>query len=143
VRERRAASAAFLAAALVSCSGPGDGLVSSGSWTFPKEFRFGLPMRVTENGVATPDGSVRAKCIVSHLKELQKAIEDGYDATGYLHWSLIDNFEWLDGFDQRFGLYTANYSNHERTMNEGGEVFREVATDRSLSPDLVARYRVE
>lgn len=105
--------------------------------------RYGLPMMVTENGVATPDGTFRARYIISHLRELLRAIRDGYDVRGYLHWSLIDNFEWVEGFKQRFGLYTVDYATFERQLNEGGEVFGRIASERAIPDDLFTQYGID
>lgn len=62
------------------------------------------PIYVTENGLADSKDEKREKFIVDHLYYLHKAIEQGADVKGYLHWSLIDNFEWGYGFKPRFGL---------------------------------------
>ena len=51
---------------------------------------------VTENGMADQDGRLRAKFIVSHLRQLQRAMEEGARIIGYLHWSLLDNYEWQE-----------------------------------------------
>ena len=51
----------------------------------------------------------------SHLLEIQKAIDDGVDCMGYFAWSLMDNFEWAQGFSQRFGLVWVDFESLERT----------------------------
>jgi beta-glucosidase len=64
----------------------------------------GLPVLVTENGVATSDDGQRLRYLQSHLGELLAALQDGVDVRGYLHWSAFDNFEWNHGYAPTFGL---------------------------------------
>jgi beta-glucosidase len=64
----------------------------------------GLPIYVTENGIATDDDSQRVRYLASHLAELKAAMADGVDVRGYLHWSAFDNFEWNHGYAPTFGL---------------------------------------
>lgn len=66
--------------------------------------RYGLPLMITENGIATRDDTQRISYIRTHLKALQKALSEGVPVMGYLHWSLLDNFEWAEGFTKKFGL---------------------------------------
>jgi beta-glucosidase len=66
--------------------------------------RFGKPIVITENGIADRDDSHRAAYIESHLRQLHLALQDGVPVEGYFHWSLLDNFEWNEGFEMKFGL---------------------------------------
>ena len=63
-----------------------------------------LPIIVTENGLADHDDNVRPGFLLHHLQAVHRAIAEGIPVMGYLHWSLIDNFEWTEGFSPRFGL---------------------------------------
>lgn len=65
---------------------------------------YGKPIYITENGLADAKDTRREKFIMDHLYHIHKAINQGADVRGYLHWSLIDNFEWQEGFWPRFGL---------------------------------------
>lgn len=76
---------------------------------------YGLPLYVTENGIADAHDSLRPHYLMTHLREVARAIERGLDIRGYYHWSLLDNFEWIKGFGPRFGLYRVNYETFERT----------------------------
>ena len=85
-----------------------------GTEIYPEGFRdvlaiaggYGLPVYITENGLADADDDQRRDYVVSHLEVLRQAMTDGVaDVRGYLYWSLVDNFEWADGFAPRFGLY--------------------------------------
>ena len=62
------------------------------------------PIYITENGLADAKDTKREKFIKDHLKYIHRAISQGVDVKGYLHWSLLDNFEWEEGFWPRFGL---------------------------------------
>jgi beta-glucosidase len=64
----------------------------------------GLPIVVTENGIATADDSQRLRFLHDHVSELKRAMDEGIDVRGYLHWSAFDNFEWNQGYTATFGL---------------------------------------
>ena len=66
--------------------------------------RFRLPILITENGIPARDDGDRWTFLFMHLWQVARAIADGVPVVGYLHWSLLDNFEWADGYDARFGL---------------------------------------
>ncbi|MBJ23527.1 MAG: hypothetical protein CMB64_02540 [Euryarchaeota archaeon] len=85
-----------------------------------------LPIYVTENGVADDDDDMRPEHIRRHLWITSQAIKDGYDIRGFYHWSLMDNFEWAEGYTQRFGLYHVNYNTQERTLKESGRLYSEI-----------------
>jgi beta-glucosidase len=71
---------------------------------------------VTENGMATDDDAKRLAYTFAALEGLERAIADGIDVRGYLHWSLLDNFEWLSGFEMRFGLIAVDRHSFARTV---------------------------
>jgi beta-glucosidase len=66
--------------------------------------RTGLPLYVTENGIATGDDTERVDYLHTHLAAVAQALAEGVDVRGYLHWSAFDNFEWSEGYRPRFGL---------------------------------------
>ncbi|TMF03465.1 MAG: glycosyl hydrolase family protein [Chloroflexi bacterium] len=94
--------------------------------------RFGKPVVITENGIADADDDQRAAYIVDHLREVHRAISDGVDVRGYMHWTLLDNFEWAEGFTQRFGLAT-----RERQLRPSARVYASIARSNAL-PELAA-----
>ena len=75
----------------------------------------GVPVLVTEHGMATADDSVRAAFIGPSLDELRAVIDDGVPVLGYLHWTLMDNFEWIFGYDMHLGLHEVDRTTFART----------------------------
>jgi len=82
---------------------------------------FGLPILVTENGISTGDDRQRERYIEAHLKELGRAREEGAAIFGYFYWSLVDNFEWADGFRPRFGIVEVDYANQARRVRASAQ----------------------
>ncbi|PWU21031.1 MAG: hypothetical protein C5B48_11760 [Candidatus Rokuibacteriota bacterium] len=87
---------------------------------------YGLPIYVTENGIADREDRLRPGFLLSHLKEVARALANGLDVRGYYHWSLLDNFEWGKGFGPRFGLYHVDYETLARKPTESAEVYRHI-----------------
>ena len=75
----------------------------------------GKPVIITESGIATDDDARRIAFIDATLAEVRKCLEEGIDLRGYLHWSLLDNFEWTKGYSQRFGLVSVDRRTFART----------------------------
>jgi beta-glucosidase len=71
---------------------------------------------VTENGVATANDSERVEFIKRALAALHEAMADGAPVRGYVHWSLMDNFEWAHGYGPKFGLVAVDSKTQERTV---------------------------
>jgi beta-glucosidase len=83
----------------------------------------GTPIFITENGIADKHDGYRAPFIVSHLQQVRKAIDDGANMIGYLYWSFMDNYEWLDNYrpEGKFGLFTIDYEQE----NEDSKLMRQ------------------
>jgi len=97
--------------------------------------RYKLPIVVTENGLScfdflAVDGKVhdatRIDFLHRYLTSLARAAKDGAKITGYFQWSLLDNFEWAEGYRQRFGLIYIDYSTLERTLKDSAGWYSEV-----------------
>lgn len=75
--------------------------------------KYGLPLYVLESGTAdkASDDRLRQRLLIGHASEIAAAIREGADVRGYFHWSMIDNFEWAEGFEARFGLVEIDYLN--------------------------------
>ena len=77
---------------------------------FLREYsRYKLPILITENGVPAREDDDRWVFLYMHLWQVARAIADGVDVIGYLHWSLLDNYEWADGYRARFGLIEVDF----------------------------------
>ncbi|OLB77862.1 MAG: beta-glucosidase, partial [Actinobacteria bacterium 13_2_20CM_2_71_6] len=93
------------------------------------------PVFVTENGAAypdrvAPDGGVhdpeRISYLYSHLTAAHEALAEGVDLRGYFVWSLLDNFEWAEGYAKRFGLVHVDYETQQRTWKDSAHWYRDV-----------------
>jgi beta-glucosidase len=96
--------------------------------------RSGLPVYVTENGIADASDSKRGPFLVRHLSELARAIADGVPVRGYFHWSLLDNFEWAEGYWPRFGLVEVDYFTQERRPRDSARLYGRIARARAIAP---------
>lgn len=88
-----------------------------------------VPIEITENGVADSNDVLRPEHLMRHLWVLSEAISDGYDIKSFHHWSLMDNFEWAEGYSMRFGLYEVDFDTQERNLRKSGELYRKIITE--------------
>jgi len=92
----------------------------------------GLPLYVTENGMAWDDrvvngavtDPVREEFIAAHLAAIRAAIDGGADVRGFFYWSLLDNYEWAEGYEPRFGLVHVDYETQARTPKQSYHALR-------------------
>lgn len=99
-------------------------------WTYEQT---NIPILVTEHGVGTTDDKVRADLIPAALNGVHDAIEAGVPVLGYCHWSLLDNFEWIFGYEPVFGLVHVDRENNlERTRKPSSFVFEKIARANAL-----------
>lgn len=118
------------------------GLTDIGWEQYPEGFgqtlqavrRYGLPIWITENGIDDRRGDRRSAYLHSHWQALLAALASGVDVRGYLYWSLLDNFEWLEGWGPRFGLYRVDFQTLQRTRTAACDYFRDTALSRVLHP---------
>ena len=103
----------------------------------PKFFyeRYHKPIMITENGMAgmdweSMDGKIhdyqRIDFTRRYLLELERAVNDGIDVIGYQHWSIMDNFEWCQGYKMRFGLIHVDYRTLKRTLKDSAYWYHDV-----------------
>ncbi|OGF19267.1 hypothetical protein A3G56_02760 [Candidatus Falkowbacteria bacterium RIFCSPLOWO2_12_FULL_45_10] len=98
-----------------------------------KELRgYQLPIYVLENGLADASDEKRADFIRAHLRSVRQAIAEGADVRGYFHWSLMDNFEWADGFEPKFGLYQVDFKTFKRAPRPSAAVYAEICKNNGL-----------
>jgi beta-glucosidase len=87
------------------------------------EGALGVPTYVTENGIFDPTDTRRPRFLVEHVRALERAVETGVDVRGYFHWSLVDNFEWAEGWTTPFGLFALDRATQERTPRASAKVY--------------------
>ncbi len=97
--------------------------------------RYGLPLVFSENGYCNTDfvhldGAVhdpqRIDFMARYLGAIKKAVEEGVPVDGYFYWSILDNFEWMEGYKDRFGLVHVDYQTQKRTPKDSFAWYREV-----------------
>jgi beta-glucosidase len=129
----------FLRMSPLSLKGPeylwedrdGRGLTETGWEVYPKGFEdmlrsaslAGVPIVVTENGTAETDDLRKIAYMKEHLRVVQRMIREGIDIRGYFWWSLMDNYEWLEGLRPRFGLYHVDFDTLARRPTEASSYF--------------------
>jgi beta-glucosidase len=110
-----------------------DGLAEILLWVRERYGKF--PVYVTENGAALADAEpvgdlvedpIRVAYLRDHLLAVRRAIDGGADIRGYYAWSLLDNFEWSQGFSKRFGLIRVDYATQKRTAKASARYYTRV-----------------
>lgn len=101
------------------------------------------PIYITENGLPDAKDKLRPAFIMTHLREIWRAISFCFPVMGYYHWSLVDNFEWERGWTQRFGLIEVDPETQERRLRPSGRLYSEICHSQSISSDMAARYAPE
>jgi beta-glucosidase len=102
--------------------------------------RYGKPIYITEHGLPDQDDDQRPRWLVAQLAELHRMIQEGYDIRGYFHWTLVDNFEWNDGWTMHFGLIDMDPITQIRTPRPSAALYGQIARTNALPDDLLARY---
>ena len=98
--------------------------------------RYKKPIYITENGLADAKDRYRADYIRDYIACIGRAFSEGVDVRGYFHWSLLDNFEWQEGFWPRFGLVEINYS------AKGGSAFGGKTLERRIRPSALEYKKI-
>lgn len=97
--------------------------------------RLKKPIYILENGIADAADKQRVEFIKDHLYYIHKAIKENCPVKGYFHWSLIDNFEWADGYWPQFGLYKVDRQTFERTARPSAAVYGNICKDNGFLAD--------
>lgn len=101
------------------------------------------PFYITENGFSDAGDSRRPRAILEHLAMLHRAISEGIPVRGYLHWSLVDNFEWDEGWSARFGLIELDLRTMQRIPRASASMFGEICRANAITEATVERYAPE
>jgi beta-glucosidase len=102
-----------------------------------------IPVLITENGMDDRNGDYRSVYLVQHLKQVARAMREGVKVLGYVHWTLMDNFEWSAGYAPHFGLYSVDRApggNLRRDPKPTVEVFRKIAELNGITKDMLDRH---
>jgi len=105
--------------------------------------RLGLPIYVTENGIPDDDDDQRPRYLLTHLHQMWHAIQLCYPVMGYYHWTLVDNFEWAEGWTLRFGLIALNPKTQDRTPRRSADLYAGVARANAITPHIIDTYARE
>lgn len=102
----------------------------------------GREVLVTENGIPEPDDqdAKRPRYLVQHLAACHRALEAGVNLRGYTYWTSMDNFEWAEGFEPKFGLVHVDFETQARTPKPSAYLYRDIIRENRLSADLLARH---
>lgn len=88
--------------------------------------RYEKPMVIVENGIGTQNELKRIKYLRDHVNQVRRALAAGYDVRGYFAWTLVDNYEWTEGFEPKFGLSVMDPKTKRRTLEPSGRFFGEM-----------------
>jgi beta-glucosidase len=94
--------------------------------------RLNVPLIITENGIATPNARRKIRFMKQHIDVVEECIKKGMNVQGYFYWSLIDNYEWLQGLDARFGLYRVDFETLERRPTEAALYYSHLIKTRKF-----------
>ncbi|MDH7485542.1 MAG: glycoside hydrolase family 1 protein [Anaerolineae bacterium] len=103
----------------------------------------GKPIIVTENGLPDADDDQRPRFLLTHLAQVHRALREGLPIEGYYHWSLVDNFEWAEGWGLRFGLIELDPQTQERRIRPSGHLYAEICRANGITREMARRYGVE
>lgn len=121
---------------------PNDRVSDFGWWLYPKGLekvlidlkRFNKPIYITENGISDAQDRQRTWFLKECLKSCANAIEKGADLRGYFHWSLMDNYEWAEGYKQKFGLIEINrHNNLERKPRPSFNAYAQICKSGTIN----------
>ncbi|MBF6589755.1 MAG: glycoside hydrolase family 1 protein [Ktedonobacterales bacterium] len=100
----------------------------------------GRPLYITEHGVADHADRLRPWLLATAARTMHEALQHGIDLRGYYHWTLVDNYEWADGWSLRFGLIALDERTQARHPRPSAGFYREIARANALTSEMVARY---
>ncbi len=122
----------------------GNEVYPPGLYRALKEFApFGLPLTVSENGVADAADTLRPAFLVQHLAQVHRAIAEGIDVRGYLHWSLLDNYEWASGYTMKFGLVAVDFATQARTPRPSFALYRDIAAANAVPKTALDQWTLD
>jgi beta-glucosidase len=105
-----------------------------------------IPLIITENGIADKNDKNRGPFIIAHLEQVRRAINDGINIIGYLHWSLLDNYEWQEEYrpEGKFGLLYIDLENSDfkRLMTNGAKIYSFIIKESLNSNEKISNFAI-
>ena len=101
--------------------------------------QFDLPIVISEHGLLENNERRRPAYMLESLAGLHRAIQDGANVRGYFHWSLIDNFEWAEGYAARFGLIHLDLATQARTIKPSGYLYSDIAAANGITREMAEK----
>ena len=102
--------------------------------------KYGLPIVIAENGTCDDLDAFRAQYIYDHLYQVSRLIKSGVKVDAYCHWTLMDNFEWVEGLQARFGLVEVDFETQKRTIRRSGEFYSEICEKKKVTDEMIEKY---
>ena len=94
--------------------------------------RAGVPVWITEHGILVDDDSQRQKFLPEAIGQLHDLMDTGVPVLGYTHWTLLDNFEWIFGYEKKYGLHSVDHKTFERTAKGSASILAQIARDNGI-----------
>jgi beta-glucosidase len=104
------------------------------------EYGKGKPIYICENGIPDRCDELRPRYLVSYLAALQRAIAEGAPVKGYFHWTLVDNFEWIEGYTLQFGLIANDLVAQTRMPKPSAALYARIARENAIAEELIEKY---
>jgi beta-glucosidase len=105
--------------------------------------RLELPIYITEHGVPDDDDDQRPRHLLAHLLEVWHAVQMCYPVMGYYHWTLVDNFEWAEGWSLRFGLIELDPETQARSPRRSAGLYADIIRANAITPRIIDAYAPE
>lgn len=102
--------------------------------------RYRIPIFITENGTCDAHDMFRTRYIYDHLAQVHRLLDEEIVVSRYYHWTLMDNFEWLEGLSARFGLIHVDFQTQKRTIRDSGRFYAEVCEKKAVTDEMLRRY---
>jgi beta-glucosidase len=99
------------------------------------EYGKGKPIYICENGIPDRYDELRPRYLVAYLTALRRAIREGAPVQGYFHWTLVDNFEWIEGYSLRFGLIAHDLATQTRTPKSSAALYARIARENGITEE--------
>lgn len=105
--------------------------------------RYKMPIYITENGTCDNSDAFRAQFLYTHLAAVADANAGGANVERYYHWSFMDNFEWLEGEEARFGLVHIDYETGTRNIKDSGRFYADIAKEGRITKELLDKHSIK